>query len=207
MKSMGILDGLKSQLRGKLYDQLRLKNDKVDLNLKDSSNRLSFKLAVSMIADFMQRCDMPYALSVFLPESGISQEILTKEEIIEVLKLNKKDDYLAGREAMTPFLLDIVEQLKACGSVRPNVSHSACQTEEAGESAMNLDQKLRKLDYAFMEKMDVERVMPFKTLEERMMKYKRECDTKYKEDLESEIRRLKEFEVSKLRMEEAQKYR
>lgn len=68
---------------------------------------------------------------------------------------------------------------------------------------MNLDQKLRKLDYAFMEKMDVERVMPFKTLEERMMKYKRECDAKYKEDLESEIRRLKEFEVSKLRMEEA----
>lgn len=58
-----------------------------------------------------------------------------------------------------------------------------------------------------MEKLEVERVLPFKTLEERMMKYKRECDAKYTEDLESEIRRLKEFEVSKLRMEEAQKYR
>ena len=55
--------------------------------------------------------------------------------------------------------------------------------------------------------MDVERIMPFKSLEERMLKYKRECDQKYREDLDGEIRRLKEFELSKIRMEEAQKYR
>ena len=108
---------------------------------------------------------------------------------------------------MTPFLLDVVDQLKACGSVRGNVTDISCQTEEAGEHGMNLDQKLRKLDYQYMEKLEVERVMPFKTLEERMLKYKRECDAKYKEDLESEIRRLKDFELSKLRMEEAAKYR
>jgi hypothetical protein len=35
MRSTGILDGLKSQLRGKLYDQLKLKNEKAGLNLKD----------------------------------------------------------------------------------------------------------------------------------------------------------------------------
>ncbi len=51
---------------------MKLKNDKVDLNFKEmGSNRLNFKVGVSIIADFMQRCDMPYALSVFLPESGI----------------------------------------------------------------------------------------------------------------------------------------
>lgn len=95
-------------------------------------------MAVSVIADFMQRCDMPYALSVFLPESGISQEILSKTEIIEVLKL-KNDDFIAGRSDMTPFLIDLMDQLKTVGSVRPNVANSACQTEEAGESSMNLD--------------------------------------------------------------------
>lgn len=72
---------------------------------------------------------------------------------------------------------------------------------------MTLDQKLRKIDYTYMEKAEVERLMPFKTLEERMLKYKQECDMQYKLDLESEIRRLKEFELSKIRMEEAQKYR
>ena len=72
MKNAGVLNSLKSQLRAKLYDQLRLKNEKVDLNLKETKNRLTFKLAVSLVADLMKKCDMPYALSVFLPESGIT---------------------------------------------------------------------------------------------------------------------------------------
>ena len=54
-----------------------------------------------------------------------------------------------------------------------------------------------------MERVQVERAMPFKTLEERMMKYKRECDQKYQDDMEKEIKRLKDFETSKIRMEEA----
>ena len=58
-----------------------------------------------------------------------------------------------------------------------------------------------------MDRVQVERAMPFKALEERMMKYKRECDAKYKTDLDREVQRLRDFEVSKIRMEEAQKYR
>jgi len=54
-----------------------------------------------------------------------------------------------------------------------------------------------------MERVQVERAMPFKTLEERMSKYKRECDKKYDEDLQKEMARLRDFEVSKIRMEEA----
>ena len=87
MKNAGVLNSLKSQLRGKLYDQLRLKNERVDLNLKDTQNRLTFKVAVSLVADLMKKSDMPYALSVFLPESGITQEILSKQEMIDVLGL------------------------------------------------------------------------------------------------------------------------
>jgi hypothetical protein len=59
-------------LRSKLYDQLKLKNEKADVNLKETKNRLTFKIAVSLIADLMKKCDMPYALTVFLPESGIT---------------------------------------------------------------------------------------------------------------------------------------
>ena len=77
------------------------------------------------------------------------------------------------------------------------------QTEEAGEAAMNLDQKLKKIDYSYMEKLEVERVMPYKSMEEKLLKFKRELEAKYKEDLESEIRRLRDFEISKMRMDEA----
>ena len=48
---------------------------------------------------------------------------------------------------------------------------------------MSLEQKLRNIDYGLMERVQVERAMPFKALEERMMKYKRECDAKYQDDL------------------------
>jgi len=72
---------------------------------------------------------------------------------------------------------------------------------------LTLDEKLRRLDYNLMEKKDMEKSAPFKSLEQRMMKYKQECDARYQNDLANEMRRLKEFEVSRIRMEEAAKYR
>ena len=107
----------------------------------------------------------------------------------------------------TPLILDIIDQIKANGNVRGNVASTSCQTEDMGSEHMSLDQKLRNIDYGLMERVQIERAMPFKTLEERMLKYKREQDKKYQEDLDKEIARLRDFEVSKIRMEEAQKYR
>jgi len=186
MKKSGVLDSLKSQLRGRLYDQLKLKNEKADVNLKSVTNRLTFKIAVSLVADLMKKCDMPYAMSVFLPECGVNQEILTKSELVDVLSLHH-DDYIKSMGDTTPLLLDLVEQIKSNGSVNPNMVSSFCQTEDVGSEHMSLDQKLRNIDYGLMERVQVERAMPFKTLEERMMKYKRECDAKYQEDLQREI--------------------
>ena len=68
--------------------------------------------------------------------------------------------------------MDLVEVIKKQGSVRPNAVSCYIQTEEAGEESMTLDQKLRKIDFNFMEKAEMERLMPFKALEERMLKYK-----------------------------------
>ena len=58
MKKSGVLNSLKSQLRTRLYEQLKLNNERPDsnLNLKDINNRLSFKIAVSLIADLMKKC-------------------------------------------------------------------------------------------------------------------------------------------------------
>jgi oral-facial-digital syndrome 1 protein len=66
---------------------------------------------------------------------------------------------------------------------------------------------LNRIDNAYADKVSVERAAPFKTMEQRMLKYKAECEARYKSDLENEIRRLKEFEVSRIRMEEASRYR
>ena len=120
MKKSGVLDSLKSQLRRRLYDQLKLKNEKSDVNMKDVTNRLSFKIAASLCADLMKKCDMPYARSVFLPECGLTQEVLTKMELVDVLGM-QHDEYIKKMGDTTPLLLDLVEQIKAKGSVNPNV--------------------------------------------------------------------------------------
>ena len=112
MKNAGVLNSLKSQLRAKLYDQLRLKNERVDLNLKETQNRLTFKVAVSLVADLMKKSDMPYALSVFLPESGITQEILSKQEMIDVLGLTT-DEHIQNQVDGTPLISDMIDRIKA----------------------------------------------------------------------------------------------
>lgn len=149
---------------------------------------------------------MPYALSVFLPECGHSAEVFSKEDLVETMGL-QHDEHIKTMGDTTPLLLDIVEGVKANGSVRPNLTSSYCQTEDVGGGGLSLEQKLRNIDHGLMDRVSAERAAPFKSLEERMLKYKRECDAQYKADLEKEIMRLKEFELSKIRMEEAAKYR
>jgi len=121
MKNAGVLNALKSQLRSKLYDQLRLKNEGASTNLRgdNTQNRLTFKIAVSLVADLMAKCDMPYAQSVFLPESGITQEVLAKRELVEVLKIGE-DDFVQSKGDSTPLLFDIVDKIKAQGSLNAN---------------------------------------------------------------------------------------
>lgn len=120
LKKAGVLDGMKSTLRGRLYEQLRLQNEKPKTQA-ERSNQLSFKIAVSLVADLMQKCDMPYALSVFLPESGQQQEVLSKSEVLEVLGLKNDEHYMAAaKHDMSPLLLDLVDVIKANKSLRPN---------------------------------------------------------------------------------------
>jgi hypothetical protein len=178
MKNAGVLNALKSQLRSKLYDQLKLKNEKVDVNITNTQNRLSFKVAVSLVADLMKKCDMPYALSVFLPESGITQEILSKAELIDVLGLTT-DDHMQNQNDSTPMLLDIIDRVKAQKSLAPGKTSSYCQTEDFNSEMLSLDEKLRRVDFNYLEKKDAEKAAPFKSLEARMLKYKQECDARY----------------------------
>ena len=105
-----------------------LKNERkpVDLNAtKSIRNRHTYRIAVSLIADLMQKCDMPYAKSVFLPECGMSQGTLSKAEMVEHLGL-QHDDHIKAMGDTTPLILDILDQVKSSGSVRPNIVSSFC---------------------------------------------------------------------------------
>jgi len=123
------------------------------------------------VADLMKKSDMPYALSVFLPESGITQEILSKREIIDVLGLST-DEHILNTEDSTPLLNDIIDRVKSQKSLAPGKNSSSCQTEDITSDMLTLDEKLRRIDHNFLEAKDMERAAPFKSMEQRMLKYK-----------------------------------
>ena len=146
MKNSGVLGSLKSQLRSKLYDQLKLKSEKSPIPASASSqNKISFKIAVSLCADLMKKCDMPYAMSVFLPECGLSHEILNKSELIDILALGS-DEVISSQSDSTPLLLDIVERIKKNKSLNSGFQSTQCQTEDIDASYLSIDQKLQRID-------------------------------------------------------------
>lgn len=58
----------------------------------------------------------------------------------------------------------------------------------------------------FKDKIQTEKLLPFKTLEEWMTKYKRECDERVWMEVESEVNRVRELELSWIWLEESAKY-
>ena len=67
-------------------------------DMGNNENMLNKRVVISLIADFMKENNFQYGLSVFLPESGFSDNLLTKIELSQLLGLNnievkKKSDY------------------------------------------------------------------------------------------------------------------
>lgn len=149
-------------------------------------------------------------MSVLIPESGLGSQTLTKSELEEVLKLKADslipDDEENVRKPSTSLLQEIVEAMRRGQSIRPNLVTQSCQTDE-GEEGLSLDDKLKKIDLKYMSELTAEKVMPYKVLEERMVKYKRECDERARREIESEVARVRDIEISHVRLEEAASYR
>lgn len=94
-----------------------------------------------------------------------------------MLGLKNDEHYLtAAKNEMTPLLLDLVDVIKSSRSLRPNKVSSFVQTEEAGDASLSLEQKLKKIDSTLKDVSETDRLVPFKSLEEKMLKYKRELD-------------------------------
>ncbi|CAI2384444.1 unnamed protein product [Moneuplotes crassus] len=219
LKNNGILGTIKANTRSKIIDQLREKAKRsgseaatMKAKLDAKSNNLVFKLCISMINDFLKKNDMAYSISVLIQESGIGTQTLTKTELEDILKLKAEgligeDDEATPLEKInTPILTDIVEAMRRGHSIRPNQVTCSVQTDE-GEEGLTLDQKLKKLDMKYMEASAAEKVMPYKVLEERMIKYKRECDERVTKEVQAAVAKVREIEISHVRLEEAAAYR
>lgn len=163
------------------------------------------RVICSIISEFFHKANFQYSQSVFVPETGFSGSLLSAPEILQIIKLPDKDPANLDKEFS---LLDQLVGDRFQSSVHrdTNRSDNYAQTEE-GNEGLTIDQKLKRIDADYMSSKITERLLPFKELEERMLKYKREVDARMRTDLAAEVSRMKEIEISAVRIEEASKYR
>jgi hypothetical protein len=184
-KAQGLHQAVKAHMRAQLLQ--KLKGPKT-LKLSD----LKSKAAASLVVDFLQSKGLQYTLSVFMPEVG--QQALGRVESAELLGVELTDGSI---------LEGLVEDCHQ-RMVRPHMMESAAQTEDAAELA-TMEDKLKSIEFAYLQKSSD--VPDAKTMEERMLRYRRECEARMRQELESEVTRIRELESSGVRLEEASKYR
>ena len=90
----GMLDSLKAELRSNLIKKLKAdtRDPTIQAKMKTWIQDMEFKLAISMIIDFMTKNDLFYSMSVLAPESGVNGHHFSKKEIEEVLKISMPED-------------------------------------------------------------------------------------------------------------------
>ena len=147
---------------------------------------------------------MLYSQSVFVPESGFSQSLFSVTELEKLFKLPKNPNGGDAERCVLDFVIG--RMLDSSLGGYKDRSEQFVQTEDL-EDNLTLDQKLKKIDKEYLSAQIIERQLPFRELEERMIKYKRELDTKMRFDLAAEISRVREVETASIKLEESAKYR
>jgi len=210
LQKSGIMDGIKSQLRVQLLNKLQGKltgpsigSASEEQKIEEDNKKLKRRIICSLISDYLQKAGYMYTESVFVPETGFSSNMLSVPEMEQLLKITGREGDSVGIPLLEYIAGNLLEESLEGYKKKAN---EYAQTEESTEG-LTLDQRLKQIDMEYSSAKISERIMPFKELEERMLKYKREVDAKFKTDLASEIARMREIEMSAVRLEEASKYR
>lgn len=208
-KEAGLHDHLKSQMRYDIIQKIQKKSlastaNKENMNTINQSkeNTLNFRILISVVSEFLEFYGYNYTQAVFLPEAKHTNQTLTKSEIIEILHLNK----IINRDDPSPILNKIIDFTDRQLDSNKDKSSVQCQTDFEGRN-VNLEEKLRNIDYEYLQKIDGERNYTQQSFEEKFTKFKKEYDQRMKAELSSEVTRIREFELANIRLDEAEKYR
>lgn len=157
--------------------------------------RFRQRIVCSLIAEYFKAEKFLYSLSVFVPETGFSGNILSPPELKQIFKVahggeNPLLDALVGG------LLD-----ESLGGYRKTQEREV-QTDTP-EPQLTLEQKLSRIDSEYT----ATQHFPYKDLEERMVKYKSELESQMRRELEEKVRQVKEIEVAAVRIGEANRFK
>eukprot|EP00899_Mesostigma_viride_P026478 jgi/Mesvir1/7014/Mv09146-RA.1 len=220
LRGAGVIDALKTQLRSQILRHLKRQDSEL-LSPRAESGDLSLKkrLVNSLFIDYLKTVPYSYSLSVFLPECGMASanQPLSRHEMLEVMQIHSSSKIMpylcdtsssggAPSVSSNPATALVVELLDGMSRLQMHSAmvQSATQTSSFGD---DIGGTLREVENLFLEKVEAERLLPYRTLEERMVKYRKECDDRAREEIAVQVARVRQFEVGSVKMEEAARYR
>lgn len=131
---------------------------------------------------------MQYTSQIFLPECGFQNKLLNKLELVDILELPDRDVLKNEKVSLMDQIVDLFLQRKK-GKLSMKAD-SSTQTEY-GDSIMNLENKLQMIEIQYKEKMNQQVLPNAQSIEEKMLRYKRDLEQRMKAELEAEIVRIR----------------
>jgi oral-facial-digital syndrome 1 protein len=221
LQTAGTIDGLKGTLRSRLVGVLQRRDPGVFKGSGPAAGHgqqsLWQRAANTLYVEYLAHQNYSYALSVFQPECGLTdQQLMSRDEMKRVLCLGPTSSvarYLpkppAGLEVATasnnddanggPLLLGILQALADMGSVGAR-REIQTQTDDYGDNS-SLALRLQQIDDMHERAVETERLAPLRGAEERMAVFQRECESRLRGEMDEQVRRVREHEVGQARLE------
>jgi hypothetical protein len=221
LKETGVQDKLKSQLRAKLYAELKLRTTSPDRH----NSRLVHKVIDSLIVGYLRDRGLEFSLSVFLPEC--QPQILNKSDIIKALQL--PDIYSDILEGDKDLAFEYIQEHNE-GNIDSPLDLRDVKSKEESSLIIRIFNCFSRINYAhhidkdtqtnlefddviaynLREKMGLQSLNADKAkmmqFEERMLNYQRQADSKCAQEVNRQVSEYKNVELVSMRLNERSDY-
>ncbi|KAL2914798.1 hypothetical protein HK105_205729 [Polyrhizophydium stewartii] len=206
----GVTDAIKSQLRAKLFSELRLRAGPVPAALPPAAagppaSRL-LRVVDSLLVGYLLARRLEFTLSVFVPEAGIGQiqKALSDADVITALHLTRPPAPMremmqaVSRSTTEPLLVRLLDGLARIGDVQK--SDKEMQTNTELEDILNI--KISEIERSMGSHRHATSKSSVRAIEERLFDYQKQLELRMQEDSKEQMARFKEIELAQARIEE-----
>ncbi|CAF1202029.1 unnamed protein product [Rotaria sordida] len=212
MKSKGIVDNVKTHLRGRLINELR---GGVDNQIRFSSSTTQPTLLIralnALIIDYFQGQRYDYTTSVFIPEANINDyRTMSDEEILRLLNIStessfykkiKSNNETNGHTSLLMTMLTCISSWLP-GSSQNNSAQTSNDLWAGSVAGSTLDEKLNNLDAMYTNRRDDLTSMHNLSTEEKLLLFQKNIELRTKESLQQQMDQFRENEIKKIRDDE-----
>ena len=138
------------------------------------------KIACSIFSEFLKKNNLNYSHSVFIPEIGI-QDLYSEKELLSYLK-EKMNNFESSDESI---ILNLLKTINNSNRSRKELENVLIQTDP--ENNLDIDEKLRLIDSKYLSKVDLDKLMPSKLIEEKNIKFQRELEVRLRNEMQIEV--------------------